>query len=63
MVFPNPVTYYKHLSSSPTGCKKDMENTKKYEDKDWKCIEMKNNFVSNLRKNNTSNLPVFYWCY
>jgi len=31
--------------------------------KDHKCIEMKNNFVLDFRKDNSSNLSVFYEYY
>jgi len=40
--------------------KKDLEKTKQFtEFKDWKCIETKNNLISDLRKDSSSNLPVF----
>jgi len=52
--------YYKHLSSLSTGCKRRFKGKETiYRDKDWKCIEMKNNFISDLRKDSTSNLPIF----
>jgi len=50
----------------PTGCKKkkDTEKMKQFiEYKNRKCIETKNNFVSDLRKNSSSKLPVFYEYY
>jgi len=49
----------------PTGCKKERygENKTIYKYKDWKCIKTKNNFVSDLRKDRSSNFPVIYRCY
>jgi len=43
--------------------KRDRENKTFTEYKDQKCIEMKNYFVSDLRKDSSSNLPVLYRCY
>jgi len=44
--------------------KKETKEIKQFtEYKDWKCIESKKYFVSDLRKDSSSNLPVFYRCY
>jgi len=36
-----------------------MEKMKHYREKEQKYIEMKNNFVSDLRKGSPTNLPIF----
>jgi len=44
--------------------KKETKEIKQFtEYKDWKCIELKKYFVSDLRKDSSSNLPVLYRCY
>jgi len=43
--------------------KRDEENKTFTEYKDQKCIEMKNYFVSDLRKDSSSNPPVLYRYY